>query len=549
MTISLTHSQSSGTDEILDADPSLLDILGQETALRRGLLPLRRRGAVTVVAAARGTGTGADKGQLEKLFGPVAFKSVDKTRIERQIAGLQRAEMVRRAETSVPQRESCRGMDSGSARLWWGITVFGLIGCAVLAPVGLLQAMLIIALVCLAANSALRATALFAHFRMAEHERDYPELSREALPTVSLLVPLLKEEEIAGRLVKRLSKLTYPADKLDICLVVENDDARTRRTLDRTALPENMRVITVPPGRIRTKPRALNYALPLSKGEIIGIYDAEDAPAPDQIQDVAKALAAHGPEVACVQGVLSFYNARSSWITRCFAIDYAGWFRIMLPGLARLGLVVPLGGTTLFFRRSAIEALNGWDAHNVTEDADLGLRLARRGYRTVLIPSVTEEEATAHAWPWVRQRSRWLKGYALTWLVHMRRPRTLLGELGFWRFVGVQILFLGTILQFALWPTFWTFWVLAFVDDAPPGLAIAGWPLMLLSTFFVLAEVLVMLTGVVAVSARERRWLLPWVPTMIFYYPLGVVAMYKALFEVVANPFYWDKTHHGRNGG
>ena len=83
--------------------------------------------------------------------------------------------------------------------------------------------------------------------------------------------------------------------------------------------------------------------------------------------------------------MLDFYNPRTNWLARCFTIEYAGWFRLVLPGLAAPWPAVPLGGTTLFFRRDVLEQLGGWDAHNVTEDADLGMRLARHGYRTELI--------------------------------------------------------------------------------------------------------------------------------------------------------------------
>ena len=138
----------------------------------------------------------------------------------------------------------------------------------------------------------------------------------------------------------------------------------------------------------------MNYALDFTNGDYVGIYDAEDAPAPDQLWKVVDAFKRAAPDVACLQGVLDFYNAKQTWLTRCFTIDYAIWFRLVLPGLVRLGLPIPLGGTTVFFRRSALEALGRWDAHNVTEDADLGLRLARRGYRCAFMPSVTEEEAT-----------------------------------------------------------------------------------------------------------------------------------------------------------
>ena len=297
--------------------------------------------------------------------------------------------------------------------------------------------------------------------------------------------------------------------------------------------------------RSKTKPRALNYALDFCRGSIIGVYDAEDAPAHDQIQRIVQRFYERGPEVACLQGVLDFYNAKRNWLSRCFAAEYAAWFRVLLPGIAKLGLVIPLGGTSLFFRRSALEELGGWDAHNVTEDADLGIRLARRGYRAELIDSVTEEEANCWFWPWVRQRSRWLKGYMITWAVHTRRPAQLWRDLGPWKFVGVQLLLLGTISQFLLAPFLWTFWMPAFglshpfSNIASPGLIVG------IASFFVLSELVNVTIGVYAVRAPQHRHLMPWIPTMLFYFPIAVAAAYKGLLELITRPFYWDKTTHG----
>lgn len=365
------------------------------------------------------------------------------------------------------------------------------------------------------------------------------------LPVISMLVPLFHEDDIAPRLIERLARLRYPRELLDVVLVVEESDRRTRVALAATRLPRWMRVVTVPDGPIRTKPRALNYALSFCRGSVIGVWDAEDAPEPDQLQAVARRFAQAPPETACLQGILDYYNPRTNWLSRCFTIEYAAWFRIFLPGLARLGFVVPLGGTTLFFRRAALEELGGWDAHNVTEDADLGVRLARHGYRTELMETVTHEEANCRALPWVKQRSRWLKGYAMTWAVHMRNPVRLWRELGAKRFLGVQILILGSLSQYVLAPVLWSFWLALFglwhpiaaQMPAPLFLAVMG--------IFLLSELLSILVSGWAVRGNEHRHLLKWVPTLHLYFPLGALAGWKALYEVIAKPFYWDKTHHG----
>ena len=216
----------------------------------------------------------------------------------------------------------------------------------------------------------------------------------------------------------------------------------------------------------------------------------------------------------------------------------------MLPGLAQLGLAIPLGGTTLFLRRAAIEALGGWDAHNVTEDADLGIRLARHGYRTELIDTVTGEEANCRPVPWIRQRSRWLKGFMVTWAVHMRRPRRLLAQLGWWRFLGVQVLFFGTLSQFLLAPVLWSFWLMVAGLWHPPGNIPEGVSVGF-GTLCLVAEAITIAVGAIGVSGPRHRFLLPWVPTLICYFPMGALAAYKAGWELITRPFFWDKTSHG----
>ena len=306
----------------------------------------------------------------------------------------------------------------------------------------------------LIANMALKLTTaiLFLHHGAMGRLKYKRRVTDAPLPKISIMVPLFKESAIMSHLLTNLRQLDYPKTLLQVILVMERDDITTAKTLARTRLLPWITAINVPGGTIKTKPRALNYALDHCKGSIISAYDAEDAPEPGQLRKVARHFAQGDEKLACVQGTLDFYNARTNWLSRCFSIEYATWFRIVLPGLARLRLPVPLGGTTLFFRRHILEELGGWDAHNITKDADIDIRLTRFGYHTELLPTVTLEEANCRGWPGVRQRSRWLKGYALTWAVHMRAPKTLLRDLGLWQFFGVQLLFAGTLSQFLLAP-------------------------------------------------------------------------------------------------
>ena len=206
---------------------------------------------------------------------------------------------------------------------------------------------------------------------------------------------------------------------------------------------------------------------------------------------------------------------------------------------------MPLGGTTLFFRRQILEDLGGWDAHNVTEDADLGVRLARAGYRTELIDSVTQEEANGRAWPWVKQRSRWLKGYAITYAVHMRSPRQLMRDLGLKRFLGVQMLFLGTLSQFVLQPVLWSFWLIPFGIAHPIQTLLPPIGFWLLAAVFFGSEIINFAISAIALKAAKKTWLIKWAVTLQVYFTLAALAAYKGLFELAWKPFYWDKTMHG----
>jgi cellulose synthase/poly-beta-1,6-N-acetylglucosamine synthase-like glycosyltransferase/anthranilate/para-aminobenzoate synthase component II len=369
------------------------------------------------------------------------------------------------------------------------------------------------------------------------------------LPRVSVLVPLFRETEIAHALVARLTQLTYPKCLLDVVLVLEEEDDLTRRTLAQIDLPSWIRVVVVPDGRPRTKPRAMNYALDFCEGDIIGIFDAEDAPEPDQITRVARHFQQAARDVVCLQGILDYYNPRQNWLARCFTIEYASWFRTILPGMARLGFAIPLGGTTLYFRRDALEALGGWDAHNVTEDADLGFRLARHGFRTEMVATVTEEEANCRPWAWVKQRSRWLKGYMTTYLVHMRRPGLLYRQLGAWKFLGFQAHFVSALSQVLLAPLLWSFWLVFFGLPHPLDPVLPRAALVAFGALFLAVEALNLTIYLGSVAGPKHRHLLAWVPTMHFYLPLGAIAAYKALYELVLKPFFWDKTKHGLSLG
>lgn len=532
-------------------DVRLIDQLGAAFCIRNGIVPWKSVGGATVIICSRPDEFRTLSRTFPAEWGRCFLAVAPEGDIQAALIAMRHRSLALHAETRVSDSESCRGWQAGTVARFAAALVICLCAIFVVSSFAGFLTLVIWAVLTLLLNSALKGIAAIQYWRRGaptplNPQQSAPKHGFLKLPTVSILVPLYKEREIAGRLVKRLARLSYPKELLDVCLVVEEDDTLTQETLAQANLPRWMRQIVVPRGVVKTKPRAMNFALDFCRGSVIGVYDAEDAPDPDQIHKVVRRFAQRGAEVACLQGKLDFYNARTNWLSRCFTVEYATWWRIVLPGVERAGFAIPLGGTTLFFRRDALEELGRWDAHNVTEDADLGIRLARHGYRTELIDTVTEEEANCRVWPWIKQRSRWIKGYAMTYGVHMRQPRKLLHDLGWWKFLGFQILFLGSLSQFLLAPILWTFWAFPLGLPHPLRGVMPSELLILLGTVFMATELLTITIGIQAVSNDKLRWLRFWVPTLHFYYPLASLAAMKGFTEIMTKPFYWDKTQHGK---
>ncbi len=543
----------------LPPDPRLLDAIGADLCLAEGIVPWRRVGGVTFIATARPEDFAVLRARLPAELGPLRMLLCSETAAREAILAQRRTALIRQAEMRVAPQESCRTRNERrTGRIAALLIVAVALGLA-LAPLAVIALLTLWAVLALIASTTLKLFAFAAILRQTAHRSRQdramlqgqiprPEM-KGPLPVISVMVPLFAEADIADKLIGRLSRLDYPRELMDILLVAEETDRVTCQALEDASLPRWMRVIKVPDGPIRTKPRALNYALNFCRGSIIGIWDAEDRPEPDQLHKVARGFHFAPPDVACLQGVLDYYNPRTNWLARAFTIEYASWFRATLAGAAALDLVVPLGGTTLFFRRDLLEKVGGWDAWNVTEDADLGVRLTRRGYRTRMLDTVTHEEANCRLVPWVKQRSRWLKGFAMTWGVHMRNPVALWRDLGARRFLALQVQLFAAVSQYLLAPVLWSFWLLALGLPHPLQGALSGMmgghAIAALFGLFMLAEALNIAVGIWAVRGRGHRHLLAWVPTLHLYFPLGCLAAWKAIYEVVARPFYWDKTQHG----
>jgi glycosyltransferase XagB len=244
----------------------------------------------------------------------------------------------------------------------------------------------------------------------------------DRLPVYSIIVALYREAHSVEELVRALRQLDYPPEKLQILLVTEPDDLETLAALSRLDLDTPFEIITAPANGPRTKPKALNAALAFARGTLTVIYDAEDRPEPDQLRHAVEMFRIESADVACVQARLTIDNTADSWLARVFTAEYASQFDLFLPGLAALRLPLPLGGSSNHFPTAVLRQIGAWDSYNVTEDADLGMRLARFGYRSTVLHSTTYEEAPAHFGAWLKQRTRWFKGWMQTWSVHMRSP-------------------------------------------------------------------------------------------------------------------------------
>jgi cellulose synthase/poly-beta-1,6-N-acetylglucosamine synthase-like glycosyltransferase len=335
----------------------------------------------------------------------------------------------------------------------------------------------------------------------------------------------------------------YPPEKLDIKLIIEPDDDDMRAALARLPLAPPFEVFVAPDAGPRTKPKALNAALPFARGTFTVIYDAEDRPEPGQLRQALDAFLFHEDAVACVQASLTIDNTADNWLTAMFTAEYAGLFDVFLPALTQLGMPLPLGGSSNHFRTSTLRAVGAWDPYNVTEDADLGVRLARLGYRSVAIKSATYEEAPGQLVLWLRQRTRWLKGWMQTWLVHMRHPWRLYRELGLWPFLTVQLVVGGNVLASLVHPIMIVWLAISIAAGLPPwssttavvwfGTAMAGGYL----TSMALGAAGLLRRGLIG-----HAWVLLLVPV---HWLLLSLAAWRALYQLLHDPYRWEKTEHG----
>lgn len=366
------------------------------------------------------------------------------------------------------------------------------------------------------------------------------------LPMYTVLLPVYKEDKLIKKLIWNLQSLDYPREMLDIKLLIEEDDDKTLKAVQNLDFPAVFEVIVVPFHMPKTKPKACNYGLHFSRGKFLTIYDAEDIPDTDQLKKVVTLFAKLPDHYICIQSALNYFNRNENFLTRMFTLEYSYWFDYMLPGLDTLDIPIPLGGTSNHFKMDALIELGAWDPFNVTEDADLGVRAYAKGYKIAIINSTTYEEANNEPINWIRQRSRWIKGYMQTYLVHMRNPVELIRKIGFKGFLGFNFFIGATSATFLVYPLLLAIFICYLVFDfSTIRTLFPDWVLFMAIFNLMVGNILMIYVNMMAVFKRRYFELILFALANPVYWLMHSAAAYMGLYQLITNPFYWEKTNHG----
>jgi cellulose synthase/poly-beta-1,6-N-acetylglucosamine synthase-like glycosyltransferase len=542
-------------------DDELASTLERGLMVREGWIPFRLVGRTLQVATSEPPSdqlaariAAAFPEDLRSRIGAVEFLATTDWDVQIALARIFRADIGRDAAFGLSERHPLLGARAGltlAQRLSLEVLA-GSVAIGALLDLRILLVALIVSI-----NTAFVLAVLFkfvtslvgASAARKRDRRSAPARVPDAeLPIYTVLVPLFKEANVVGELIENLRRLDYPQEKLEILLLMEEEDTETIEAAKAADPPDTVRFVLIPTGAPQTKPRACNVGLFFARGDYLAIYDAEDRPDPYQLRDAVAAFRAGEESLVCLQARLNYFNANQNLLTRMFTLEYSYWFDCMLPGLDRLGLPIPLGGTSNHFDTARLRELGGWDAFNVTEDADLGVRASIHGYTVGVIDSTTYEEACSKLRPWIRQRTRWIKGYMQTAIVHSRRPRSLLREGGLRGVFGFLFLIAGTPVTFLAVPIMWLLSLLWFLG-LPGGTEIAHFFPHPFATIclvgFIAGNVLMIALNLLAVVRRRIYGLALWALVAPFYWLLHSWAAWRALVQLVHKPFYWEKTPHG----
>jgi len=368
----------------------------------------------------------------------------------------------------------------------------------------------------------------------------------DELPIYTIHLPVYKEDKLIKKLIWNLQSLDYPREQLDIKLIIEEDDDKTLNAVRDLDFPAIFEVIVVPFHMPKTKPKACNYGLHFSRGKYLTIYDAKDIPDTDQLKKVVALFNKLPSNYICVQSALNYFNRGENFLTRMFTLEYSYWFDYMLPGLDTLDIPIPLGGTSNHFKMANLIELGAWDPFNVTEDADLGLRAYSKGYKVAIVNSTTYEEANNDFFNWIRQRSRWIKGYMQTYLVHMRNPVKLWKKVGWKGFLGFNFFVGATPITFLVYPILLSVFIAYVAFDLQTiRMLFPDWVLFMSIFNLMVGNILMIYVNMMAVFKRRYYELILFAIANPIYWLMHSVSAYKGLWQLIVNPFYWEKTNHG----
>jgi len=364
-------------------------------------------------------------------------------------------------------------------------------------------------------------------------------------PRYMIILPMYHEAAVLPQLVEGLKKLDYPKDRLEIRLLIEEDDDETMPVARALNLEPPFVIVPIPKSYPRTKPKACNVGIEDGEADLLVIYDAEDQPEPDQLKKAAVAFSKSASNVACIQAKLGYYNSDWNLLTKCFTAEYATWFGLCLPGVDSLHAPIPLGGTSNHFRLDILRQAGGWDEYNVTEDCDLGLRLFENGWRTRILDSTTWEQACPSLPFWVRQRSRWVKGYIQTYLVRTRDFWGLHRRLGFWNSVQFHLLIGGTFVSQLINPFYWLMTML-WLTVRPEGLDYFFPPLIFAMGSFCLfvGNFIFAYTSAIACVRRGVGHLARYGLVMPACWLMMSLGAWKGFLQLFHKPHHWEKTKH-----
>lgn len=530
-------------------DPQLLSLQHIESYLQLGVLPWKKENGVLIVAVCDTHGTAPDWA-AEHYENP-SFVMTSPRDIRRAVEHIFGEHLETHSRLHLwhqkPHASARTTLLPRQRQIAFALLLAAIISIAAM-PFHSALAFIIFCHVAYALTMLFKCVAFFVGTRHPNDNIQEISIAENALPVYTILVPMYKEASSVQGMLAALEKLDYPASKLDIKLVLESDDAETYAAAMAQKLAYHFDIIRVPPSDPRTKPKACNYALRFARGEFVTIFDADDRPEPSQLKKAVQAFRTLPADVVCLQARLNYYNANDNMLTRFFSLEYTMLFHFLLYGLERLGIPLPLGGTSNHIALARLKELGEWDPYNVTEDADLGVRLAAQGFKTRMLDSYTLEEAPVRIMPWIRQRTRWIKGYMQTWLVHMRNPAELYRQLGMRGFLGFQCFVGLSCFSFLTAPLVWGFALLG-IDAFAYGV-LSGFPAWLLwltlGNLFLNLFTHWYLSFYCAFFYRQNRIRMLFTALL---YPLYLIlhswASWRAMAHLLIMPHLWEKTAHG----